>query len=46
MIEEGALENPKVDAVIGLHAGGAPNGEKGKITVSYGPMMASMDRVL
>ncbi len=48
MIEEGALENPKVDAVIGLHAGGIapPNGEKGKITVSYGPMMASMDRVL
>ena len=47
MIEEGALENPKVDAVIGLHAGrlsqDIPNG---KIGVSYGKMMASMDRIL
>lgn len=47
MIEEGALEDPKVDAVIGLHAGrlsqDVPNG---KIGVCYGNMMASMDRIL
>ncbi len=47
MIREGALEDPKVDAVIGLHAGGiSGDSKKGKIVVSYGPMMASMDRVL
>lgn len=47
MIEEGALENPKVEAVMGLHNGSIykdiPNG---KIGVCYGPMMASMDRIL
>ncbi len=47
MIEEGAMENPKVDAVMGLHAGTiSKDVEKGKIGVSYGPMMASMDRIL
>lgn len=47
MIDEGALENPKVDAIIGLHAGGiSGDSKKGKINISYGPMMASMDRVL
>jgi amidohydrolase len=47
MIEQGALENPKVDAVLGLHAGAiSKDVEKGKIGVSYGPMMASMDRIL
>lgn len=47
MIEEGAMENPKVDAVIGLHNGSINKGlPKGKIMVSYGPMMASMDRIL
>jgi amidohydrolase len=46
MIEEGAMENPKVDAVIGLHAGRINAAvEKGKIGISYGPMMASMDRI-
>jgi amidohydrolase len=44
MIEEGAMDN--VDAVIGLHAGSIfKDVEKGKIAVSYGPMMASMDRI-
>lgn len=46
MIEEGCLENPKVDAIIGLHEGKiSKDVEKGKIGVSYGPMMASMDRI-
>lgn len=46
MIEEGAMENPKVDAVIGLHEGRINTAvEKGKIGVSFGPMMASMDRI-
>ena len=44
MIQEGAMKN--VDAVIGLHAGTiSKDVEKGKIGVSYGPMMASMDRI-
>ena len=47
MIEEGAMENPKVDGVLGLHAGAILGDiDKGKIGVAYGPMMASMDRVL
>lgn len=47
MIEEGCMEDPKVDAVIGLHEGKiSKDVEKGKIGVSYGPMMASMDRIL
>ncbi len=46
MIEEGALENPAVDAVIGLHEGRISEAvSKGKIGVTYGPMMASMDRI-
>lgn len=46
MIKEGCMENPNVDAVIGLHAGLiSKDVEKGKIGVSYGPMMASMDRI-
>lgn len=45
MIEEGALKNPAVSAVIGLHAGCLfPALAKGKIGVSYGTMFASMDR--
>ncbi len=47
MIEEGALKNPKVDTIIGLHAGNISDGTpKGKIAISYGRMMASMDRML
>ncbi|HZK09606.1 MAG TPA: M20 family metallopeptidase [Clostridia bacterium] len=46
MIEEGALENPKVDAIIGLHNGNLHKDiPKGKIGVRFGPMMASADRV-
>ncbi len=46
MIQEGALENPHVDAIIGLHEGRISNDvTKGKIGITYGPMMASMDRI-
>jgi amidohydrolase len=42
MIEEGVLENPKVDAVFGLHLwNGLP---LGKIGVDEGAIMASVDR--
>jgi amidohydrolase len=42
MIEEGVLEQPKVDAVFGLHLwNGLP---VGKIGVEAGPIMASVDR--
>ncbi|UTC62705.1 amidohydrolase [Treponema sp. OMZ 788] len=45
MIEEGCLENPKVDALIGLHAGYIyPGVEKGKIGICPGAFFASMDR--
>ena len=47
MIEEGAMENPKVDAVIGLHEGVIDERvSKGKIAYKDGCMMASMDRFL
>ncbi len=42
MIKEGVLENPKVDAIIGLHIwADAPLGD---VQISYGPIMASADR--
>jgi amidohydrolase len=42
MIAEGVLENPRVDAVFGLHLwNGLP---VGKIGVEGGPIMASVDR--
>lgn len=45
MIEEGAMENPKVDAVMGLHNGDLHKEiPRGKIGVRYGPMMAAADR--
>ncbi|WP_080657304.1 M20 metallopeptidase family protein [Treponema pedis] len=45
MIKEGCLENPKVEAIIGLHEGYIyPELEKDKIGVSYGALFASMDR--
>ncbi|HOQ00070.1 MAG TPA: M20 family metallopeptidase [Acetivibrio clariflavus] len=39
MIDEGALENPEVDAIIALHI--APNCKTGQISISSGPVMAS-----
>lgn len=45
MIEEGAMENPKVDYMIGLHEGQLdPNTPSGTIAYKSGEMMASMDR--
>ncbi|WP_041373412.1 amidohydrolase [Phenylobacterium zucineum] len=41
MVKEGVLENPKVDAVFGLHV--VP-GEPGKLLWRPGPMMAASDR--
>ena len=38
MIEEGALENPKVDRIYGMHLW--PTIDKGKVGVRWGPMMA------
>ena len=47
MIEEGVLENPKVDAIMGLHVGSLSNDvPKNNIGVCYGKMMASMDKIL
>lgn len=45
MIEDGALENPKVDAAMGLHVGNLAGGAKeGSIMVCYDNMMACLDR--
>lgn len=44
MIEEGVLENPKVDAVLGLHIGSLTDTDKaGLVMVSYDSMMACLD---
>ena len=43
MIEEGAMENPRVDAVFGLHV--APEITVGEIGVKYGRMNASSDGI-
>lgn len=45
MVDEGAMDNPKVDAVIGMHAGTLFDGvNKGSFGYKKGAMMASMDR--
>lgn len=45
MLSEGAFENPKVDAILGLHVGNLMQGlKKGSIVVSYDSMMACLDR--
>ncbi len=47
MIDEGAMENPKVDAAIGLHNGVIDEKvPSGSIAYKGGCMMASMDRFL
>ncbi|MBQ3437958.1 MAG: amidohydrolase, partial [Fusobacterium sp.] len=47
MIDEEAMENPKVDAVIGLHNGAINESiPSGSIAYRNGCMMASMDRFL
>lgn len=46
MIKDGALENPKVDAIIGLHLGVIwEELSPGQVGVCYGSMMASLDRI-
>jgi amidohydrolase len=45
MLNDGAFENPKVDAVFGIHGGNLYQGaRKGTIIVCPGNMMASLDR--
>lgn len=45
MIDDGALENPKVDAIMGLHVGSLTEAKKeGLIMVAYDEMMACLDR--
>jgi amidohydrolase len=43
MIEDGVLQDPKIDAMMGLHV--TPLIETGKIGIKYGTMMASSDKV-
>lgn len=46
MIEDGAMEDPKVDAVIATHLGGIwPGLKPGQIGVSFKPMFACLDRI-
>ncbi len=46
MIEEGAMDNPKVEAIIGAHMGNlVKDVPAGKISVCYGTMMAAVDRI-
>jgi len=42
MIEDGVLENPKVDAAMALHVWDVP---LGKVSLKPGPMMAQSDRI-
>src|SRR5437016_9441560 len=44
MIKEGALENPRPQAIFGLHT--MPTIEAGQIAYHIGPAMASSDRIL
>lgn len=44
MIEEGVLENPKVDYIIGMHGGHLADIPHGKIGFKDNEMMASMDK--
>ena len=46
MIEEGALENPKVDCLIGLHIGSIYSSEVslGSAAIVPGTIMASYDK--
>ena len=44
MIKEGALENPRPQAIFGLHT--MPSIEAGQVAYHSGPAMASSDRIL
>lgn len=43
MIKDGALENPNVDAIYGLH--NSPNIPVGYVGVKHGPLMAAVDTI-
>lgn len=43
MIEDGVLQNPKVDLMLGLHVW--PSIETGKVGIKFGTMSASSDRI-
>jgi len=46
MIRDGALKNPKVDAVLGMHVGSIwPEAKPGQVYVSHGAMLACLDRI-
>jgi amidohydrolase len=46
MIDDGVLENPRVDAIVALHGGGTwDHVATGQIGVCSGPMMACLDRI-
>lgn len=45
MIEQGAMENPKVDAIIGMHIWPYPEHETGQILTKHGTLMASGDQL-
>lgn len=44
MIEEGVMENPKVEAVFGIHV--SPDIQTGEVAVKYGQMNASSDTII
>ena len=45
MLDDGAFENPEVDAVLGLHIGNlAEDTKDGQVIYSMGSMMACLDR--
>lgn len=44
MIEEGALEDPRPDNIIGIHQGGLFEAESGTLGFKANELMASMDR--
>mgnify|MGYP005840246683 CR=1 FL=1 len=43
MIKEGVLDNPRVDAIFGLHL--QPDLPAGTVGIKYGPMMAASDLI-
>lgn len=44
MVEEGVLENPKVDSIIGMHVASIDQLPGGVIAYNKGPVMASSDK--
>lgn len=44
MLDDGALENPKADVLIGLHVGKLGGSNVGELLFRPGPLMACMDR--